>query len=130
MVYSLSRLKVGFLILLFSFILSYNVNYRLVFVLLFIPLFFETSFTKNKINQKLMIVFLVLFFFRSHIPTVISNLVILNASGVLDLQQVLSPSNFKLGLKIDLFDSVLQWFIIASLIYIYKFNFYRQRLFL
>ena len=120
----------GFLILLFSFILSYNVNYRLVFVLLFIPLFFETSFAKNKINQKLMIVFLVLFFFRSHIPTVISNLAILNASGVIDLQQVLSPSNFKLGLKIDLFDSVLQWFIIASLIYIYKFNFYRQRLFL
>lgn len=110
----------GFLILIFCFIFSYNVNYRLIFVALLIPLFFDKNFYKNKDNLNLSLFFLIIFFLRCHLPTLILHLVAKKKEFVNIVFE---------NYMFDIFDSILQWILIVVLIKICKKNNFIKRLF-
>lgn len=110
----------GFCILLFCFAVGYNVNYRLIFILLLLPLFFSFSFVENKTNQKLMIIFFAIYFLRCHSLTLVTNILLTGNINFLD--------NFN-TFAYDIYDSILQWLMITTLIIIFKKNFFHLKLF-
>lgn len=113
----------GFLILIFCFFSSYNINYRLMYVVFFLPLFFNQYFCSDKVNKKLSTLFLLLFFLKSHVNTVLGNIAMLEYYNFINTKiSIPFIQGTQYSYILNLTDAIIQWIMIAILITIFKKN--------
>lgn len=93
------------------------------YILLLIPLFLDRDFVQRFKNKNFIILFLFLFFFKSHINTVLGNIAILEYQNLINTNvSQLFKENSQYSYFLNLIDAIIQWMMMGILIYLFKKN--------